>query len=102
MHISKVFEKEVDIEDSKVNIEHANVDIRNQLLSFSDKILEKTVQHAVEIFSRCGKDVHFGRAIVEDITGLKPSGASKLIKLLFESNVIIPVIGHGKGKYRFR
>lgn len=102
MHISRVFEKEVDIENIKVDIESAKVDIRNELLSFSDKISKKTVQHAVEIFSKCGKDVYFGRAIVEDITGLKSSGASKLIKLLLNSNVIIPVTGHGKGKYRFR
>lgn len=40
--------------------------------------------------------------MVENITGLKASGASKLIKLLLDSNVIIPVTGHGKGKYRFR
>ena len=102
MHISKVFEKEVDIEDSKVDIESAEVDIRNRLLAFSDKISEKTVQHAVEMFSKCGKDGCFGRTIVEDITGLKPSGASKLIKLLLDSNVIAQVTGHGKGKYRFR
>ena len=85
-----------------MDIESAKVDIRNKLLSFSDKISEKTVQHAVEIFSKCGKDVYFGRAIVEDITRLKPAGASKLIKLLLDSNVIIQVTGHGKGKYRFR
>jgi len=109
MHISKVFEKEVDIEDLKVDIEDskvdiasAEVDIRNSLLAFSDKISEKTVQHAVEMFSKCGKDVCFGRTIVQDITGLKPSGASKLIKLLLDSNVIAQVTGHGKGKYRFR
>jgi hypothetical protein len=40
--------------------------------------------------------------MVEDITGLKTSGASKLIKLLVDSDVITPVIGQGKGKYRFR
>ena len=109
MHISKVFEKEVDIEvskvdiqDLKVDIESAKVDIRNRLLSFSNKISEKTVQHTVEIFLRCGKEVYFGRAIVEDITGLKSAGASKLIKLLLDSNVISPVAGHGKGKYRFK
>lgn len=49
-----------------------------------------------------GKDIYFGRTIVEEITGLKPSGASKLIKLLLDSNVIMPVSGHGKGKYRFQ
>lgn len=102
MHISGAFEKEVDIESIKVDIESAKVDIRNKLLSFSNKISEKTVNHVLEIFSKCGKDVYFGRMMVEDITGLKSSGASKLIKLLRDSKVIIPVAGHGKGKYRFR
>ena len=94
MHISGRFE-EVDIENTKV-------DIRNKLLSFSDTISEKTINHTVEIFSKCGKENYFGRTIVEDITGLKPSGASKLIKLLVDSEVIVPVTGHGKGKYRFQ
>lgn len=102
MHISGAFEKEVDIESIKVDIESTKVDIRNKLLSFSNKVSEKTVNHALEIFSKCGKDVYFGRMMIEDITGLKSSGASKLIKLLRDSNVIIPVAGHGKGKYRFR
>lgn len=102
MHISAAFEKEVDIESIKVDIESTKVDIRNKLLSFSNKISEKTVNHALEIFSKCGKDVYFGRMMVEDITCLKSSGASKLIKLLRDSKVIIPVAGHGKGKYRFR
>lgn len=102
MHISGVFEKEVDIEGVKVDIESTKVDIRNKLLSFSNRISERTVNHALEIFLKCGKDVYFGRTMVEDITGLKSSGASKLIKLLLDSNVIIPVTGHGKGKYRFR
>ena len=82
-----------------MNIESAKVDIRNKLLSFSDMISERTVNHALEIFSKCGKEDYFGRTIVENITGLKSSGASKLIKLLLDSNVIIPVTGHGKGKY---
>ena len=94
MHISRMFEE--------VDIESAKVDIENQLKAFSDSISEKTINHAIEIFSKCGKDGYFGRTIVEEITGLKPSGASKLIKLLSESKVIIPVTGHGKGKYRFK
>ena len=109
MHISGIFETEVDIESTKVDIEseevdieNAKVDIRNKLLSFSDMISERTVNHALEIFSKCGKEDYFGRTIVENITGLKSSGASKLIKLLLDSKVIVPVTGHGKGKYRFR
>lgn len=88
MHISGMFEIEVDI--------------LNKLLSFSNMISEKTINHAIEIFSKFGKDVYFGRTIVEDITGLKSSGASKLIKLLLDSSVIIPITGYGKGKYRFK
>lgn len=101
MHISGRF-AEVDIERVKVDIESGEVDIRNKLLSFSDTISEKTINHTVEIFSKCGKENCFGRTIVEEITGLKPSGASKLIKLLVDSEVIVPVTGHGKGKYRFQ
>ena len=67
-----------------------------------DTISEKTIYHTVEIFSKCGKENCFGRTIVEEITGLKPSRASKLIKLLVDSEVIVPVTGHGKGKYRFQ
>ena len=101
MHISKMFE-EVDIESAKVDIESAKVDIENKLKSFSSSISQKTIQHAVEIYSKCGKDDCFGRTIVEEITGLKSSGSSKLIKLLLESDVITPVTGYGKGKYRFK
>lgn len=101
MHISGFFDKEVDIESTKVDIENAKVDIRSKLISFSSSISEKTINHAIDIFLKCGKEECFGRTIAGEITGLKASGASKLIKLLLDSNVIIPVAGHGKGKYRF-
>ena len=101
MHISGIFDIKVDIEDAKVDIEDAKVDIRQKLLSSSSKVTDKTVNHALNIFLKCGKDVCFGRTMVKDITGLKTSGASKLIKLLVDSNVITPVTGQGKGKYRF-
>ena len=108
MHISGMFEK-ADIESSKANIEDVETDIetqkadiRNRLLSFSDAISEKTIHYALELFSKCGKEEYFGRTIVEDITGLKSTRASELIKLLLDSKVIVPVTGHGKGKYRFQ
>ena len=47
MHISGVFEEvdientKVDIESEEVDIENTKVDIRNKLLSFSDTISEK-------------------------------------------------------------
>ena len=100
-HISGMFEK-ADIESSKANIETQKADIRSRLLSFSDAISEKTIHYALELFSKCGKDEYFGRTIVEEVTELKSTRASELIKLLVDSEVIVPVTGHGKGKYRFQ
>ena len=114
MHISGKFEEadiesaKADIESAKADIENAETDnenqkadIRNRLLSFSDMISEKTVNHALELFSKCGKKEYFGRMTVEDVTGLKSTRASELIKLLVDCEIIVPVTGHGKGKYRF-
>ena len=108
MHISGRF-KETDFESAKADIgnteadiEIQKADIRNKLLAFSDMISEKTINHTFELFSICGKEEYFGRTIVEDITGLKSTRASELIKLLVDSKVIVSVTGHGKGKYRFQ
>ena len=108
MHISGRF-KETDFEGAKADIENAEADIesqkadiRNKLLAFSDMISEKTINHTFELFSKCGKEEYFGRTIVEDITELKSTRASELIKLLVDSKVIVSVTGHGKGKYQFQ
>ena len=100
MHISGMLE-ETDIESEKADIESEKANIRNELLAFSDMVSEKTINHALELYSKCGKKEYFGRTIVEDFTGLKSTRASELIKLLVDSKVIVPVTGHGKGKYRF-
>ena len=108
MHISEMFKEtdiesaKADIESAKADIENAKADIQKRLLSFSDMVSEKTVNHALELFSKCGKEEYFGRTVVEDITGLKSTRASELLKLLVDSEVIVPVTGHGKGKYRFQ
>lgn len=104
MHISGMFEEadienaKADIESAEADIENQKADIRNRLLSFSDMISEKTIDYALELFSKCGKKEYFGRTIVEDITGLKSTRASELIKLLVDREIIVPVTGHGKGK----
>ena len=108
MHISGRFEEtdfesaKADIGNTEADIESQKANIRNKLLAFSDMISEKTINHTFELFSKCGKEEYFGRTIVEDITGLKSTRASELIKLLVDSKVIVSVTGHGKGKYRFQ
>ena len=110
MHISGRFNnvEKVDIENTKVDIENTKVDIENikvnietKLKKYSINFSNKTVNHTLILYSNY-KDSFFGRNLVEQSTGLKSSQASKLIKLLLDSNIIEPVKGHGKGKYRFR
>ena len=46
MHISGVFEKKVDIESAKV-------DIQNKMISYSNTLSEKTINHAIDIYIYC-------------------------------------------------
>ena len=81
MHISRVFEEKVDIESAKV-------DIRNKLLSYSSTLSEKTINHTIDLYIACKEIGYFGRSVVEEVTGLKSSGASKLISLLLNSDSV--------------
>ena len=100
MHINGFFEQntKVDIETEKVDIESVKMDIKKKA---PGNISQKTLDHMIILYLKCGKHTHFGRTLVEEITGLKSSGASKLIKLMYENGIIEPVKGHGKGKYHF-
>ena len=93
MHISGRFEQ-----NAKVDIGNAKVDIESKL---SARFSKKTINHAVSLYLKYGQSKYFGRTDVVEVTGLKPSGASKLIKLLLDNRVIESVKGHGKGKYHF-
>ena len=64
-------------------------------------VSQKTKEHILQIYKFCGKEHIFGRSIVEECTGLKASTASRLIKLMQDHQLIEPVKGQGKGKYRF-
>ena len=44
----------------------------------------------------------FGRSAVMELLELKGSGASKLLSNLVKADIIEPVSGHGKGKYKFK
>ena len=48
------------------------------------------------------KNVRIGRSAVMEILELKGSGASKLLSNLVQADIIEPVSGHGKGKYKFK
>lgn len=44
----------------------------------------------------------FGRSAVMELLDLKSSGASKLLANLAQADIIEPVSGYGKGKYKFK
>ena len=62
---------------------------------------EKTICHILLMYEKYGNENIFGRNNIEELTGLKSTRISELLKLLLNSGIIQVVKGHGKGKYRF-
>ena len=52
--------------------------------------------------AKFGFDNVFGRSDVTELLELKNSSASKLLSNLVQANIIEPVSGYGKGKYKFK
>ena len=96
LHISGLLnEEKVDIGDTKVDIESV---ISEKGSDFS----VKTIVHIHSLFEKFGFDEVFGRSVVMELLELKGSGASKLLSNLVQADIIEPVSGHGKGKYKFK
>ena len=103
LHISGLLNKEkVDIEKEKVDIQDEKVDIESVLSEKSSDFSVKTTIHIHRLFEKFGFDEVFGRSAVMELLELKASGASKLLSNLVKADIIEPVSGHGKGKYKFK
>ena len=110
LHISGLLnEEKVDIGDAKVDIENKKVDIQDKKVDiesvFSEKgsdFSEKTMVHIHRLFEKFGFDEVFGRSAAMEVLELKASGASKLLSNLVQADIIEPVSGYGKGKYKFK
>ena len=110
LHISGLLnEEKVDIGDSKVDIENEKVDIQETKVDIESVLSEKgsdfsvkTTVHIHRLFKKFGFDEVFGRSAVMELLELKGSGASKLLSNLVQADIIEPVSGHGKGKYKFK
>ncbi len=110
LHISGLLnEEKVNIEDKKVDIESRKVDIEDKKVDIESVLTEKvsnfsvkTTTHIRSLFEKFGFDEIFGRNAVMELLDLKGSGASKLLSNLVQAEIIEPVSGHGKGKYKFR
>ena len=110
MHISGAFlsDEKTDIGGQKTDIGGQKADIQGQKANIRGKIetclpdlSEKTVRHILLMYEKYGNESIFGRSDVEELTGLKSTRVSELLKLLLNSGIIQAAKGHGKGKYRF-
>ena len=103
LHISGLLnEEKVDIKNEKVDIQTPKVDIGSVLSEKSSGFSVKTTVHIHRLFEKFGFDEVFGRSAVMELLGLKSSGASKLLSNLTQTDIIGPVSGYGKGKYKFK
>lgn len=102
LHISGLWKmQKVDIGEGKVDIQSRKVDIEGLIAVKTTDFSEKTISHIYRMYDKFGFDMIFGRTAVGELLGLQNSSASKLLAKLLRAEIIEPVSGHGKGKYRF-
>ena len=110
LHISGLWnEEKVDIESKEVNIDTGKVDIQEEKVDIERRLSEKTKDFSVKtmihihrLFEEYGYEAVFGRSTIMELLELKASGASKLISNLVQADIIQPVSGYGKGRYKFK
>ena len=94
-HLHINWGKKVDIDIEKVDIRNEKVDIETL------KLTSPIRKNIISLFKTLQNFEYFGRSDVIKVLDLSSSGASKLISKLIDLKIIIPVLGHGKGKYCF-
>ena len=110
LHISGLWnEEKVDIEPKEVNIDTEKVDIQEEKVDIEKSLSEKTKDFSVKtmihihrLFEKYGYEEVFGRSTIMELLELKASGASKLISNLVQADIIQPISGYGKGRYKFK
>lgn len=81
-------------EDREISI----YNYKDKLENFSDKNKE----YIKKLYDKFDLDSVFGRKEVMEVTKLKTSSASEIIKEMLVHELIEKVEGDGKGKYKFR
>ena len=79
---------------------------RETLISNGDdkleNFLDKNKEYIKKLYNKFNLDSVFGRKEVMEVTKLKTSRASEIIKEMLVHKLIAKVEGYGKGKYTFR
>ena len=83
-------------------LKEEKVDIERVLSEKGSDFSVKTTAHIHKLFEKVDFNGIFGRSVVMELLELKESGASKFLSKLVLTDIIEPVSGHGKGKYKFK
>ena len=104
LHVSGTFKgsEKPDIKIVKPDIETVKPDIEAVKMDIEKKFQSKTLSHILKLREAFTNQAVFGRSDVMRVIAIKSSRASELLTELIEKNIIEPVCGHGKGKYRFK
>ena len=103
LHISEILiDTKIHVETQKVDIRNGKADIDSVLSGRENNFSFITMAHIRKLFDEFSFDQVFGRSIVMDLLELKESRASKFLANLVEAEIIEPVSGYVKGKYKFK
>ncbi len=101
----------IPIEKVLIDPEKVAVDGENVLITSENPLIEavidglnankNTTENAKKLFAHMSFDGVFGRNDIIDIVNISITAAGNLINKLKEAELIEPVIGQGKGKYKF-
>ena len=97
LHISGTFK-----EPEKANIDVKKANIGAEKANIEDVFTAKTIAHIQMLREALSSQTVFGRSDVQRVLGLRPTRSSELLREMAAQGIIEPVVGHGKGKYRFR
>lgn len=83
-------------------IDNAEQDIGGKKQDIGDVLSAHVRTQAEKLRAIFGSETVFGRRDVIAVLVITASPASALIRKLLEAQVIVPVPGQGKGRYRFQ
>ena len=92
-------DKNMPIDVEKVPIDAGKVPIDEALLKF--KLPQVTRRHVSRLLNKFGTSTVFGRKHIVGVLQLRDRAAGKLIATMLRLGLIVSVVGHGKGRYRF-
>lgn len=95
------------IPDKKQLFEEEKTVILKKKQLFENKVNESrlsmlTKKKILQLYGQLSDNMCFSRADVMRIIGITSSPAGELIKKMKKEKLIVPVVGHGKGRYRFK